>query len=106
MYSSLFPKISKTRQLLNELCVNVICVSETWPYEAHTDVIIRIKEFNVVRSDGKSSTKSRGSGVCIYIKSYIKYKTLSKNNHNENFEYYTYVSNYLYPLKNSDIMCK
>lgn len=83
---SLFPKIAKIRQLFKETCVNVICVSETWLNEAHTDSMIRIDGFNVVRSDRKSNTKKRGGGVCIYIKTEIKFKILNKTALNDNFE--------------------
>lgn len=76
---SIFPKISYIREIVRDTNINVICVSETWLNATHSDYMVNIPGFNLVRHDRTRTDKSRGGGVAIYIRSDLGYALLSSS---------------------------
>lgn len=78
---SIFPKIAYLRQVVKNTNLNVICISETWLNKTHTNQMVNIPGFNLVRHDRSRSDRARGGGVAIYIKLdlgfSIKYKSVT-----------------------------
>lgn len=54
--------------------IDVICLTETWLTNDVPDSLIEIDGYNIVRNDRKYS---RGGGLCVYYRSFLKCKTLS-----------------------------
>ena len=53
--------------LINDRCINILCISETWLLPSIESKFINIPNFNVFRQDG-----GRGGGVCMYVEDSFK----------------------------------
>lgn len=67
-----FNEIVQSNNIMNN---DVICFSETWLNSSHFSSQYSIPYYNFIRKDRKS--KSRGGGLCIYLKNSLKYEVLS-----------------------------
>ena len=66
---SLFPKLEEVIHLIESSCCECLCLSETWLTPVITDGMISIPNHLLFRSDrDKSSNKTKGGGVCMYVK--------------------------------------
>ena len=79
---SLGCKLNELSQLLHSDIYDVISVSETWFKECDVNsLILDGANYDVLRNDRRSGNKNGGTkvggGVCIFIRSSIKYKTVS-----------------------------
>lgn len=83
---SLFSKMSYFRQFFYQTDISIICVSETWFNDSHLDSMVNIDGYNIIRHDRNSTTKVRGGGVCMYIRSDIKFRTMSTSKPNSKLE--------------------
>lgn len=75
---SIFPRMAYFRKLINGTSLSEICVSESRLNKSHTNHMIQLEGYNIIRSDRTVKNKSIGGGVCIYIKSNFKFKIISK----------------------------
>ena len=51
----------------------VICITETWFNESHTDDSLKIEGYSLLRND----RNSHAGGVCAYIREDLSYKRMS-----------------------------
>lgn len=72
---SLQPKVHKLHDLLIDLRVDLVALSETWLSDLIDDDMICIDGYTVLRCD----RGSRGGGVCFYLKSNIKYSVITSS---------------------------
>lgn len=84
---SIFPKINYIREVMNKTNIHVICVSETWFNSSHTDSMVNIQGFNLVRHDRSRTDKKRGGGVAIYVKQDLSYSIKCKSGIGETLEF-------------------
>ena len=69
---------------------SLICLTETWLEDKDVDGTVNIDNFNLIRSDRRSTTKKQGGGVCIYVnEKWCKNVTLKDSYCDENVEYMT-----------------
>ena len=57
--------------LLDQLCIDIAAVSETWLHEGIENDILSIPNYNLVRQD---RSVGRGGGVCAFVSNSIPYK--------------------------------
>lgn len=68
--------------------LTVMCISESWLSEVHSDSMISMEGFNIVRNDrSRKDRRSTSGGVCIYLKNTLKYVVTHKSNNESNIEY-------------------
>lgn len=67
-------KFEEFKLCFHNSAIDIICLSETWLTDNIPDSLIEIEGYNMVRND---RIYSRGGGVCIYYKSFIKCRLLS-----------------------------
>lgn len=84
---SIYPKISEVRAIIRDTGMHVICVSETWLKNVHTDQMVNIEGFTVVRNDRHTPGVMRGGGVAIYIRAGIANRVLEKSPASSGLEY-------------------
>lgn len=70
---SIFPKLDNLRKIVLNTGLHVICVSETWLNDTHTDQMVSLPGYNLVRNDRSRADKARGGGVAIYIRGDLSY---------------------------------
>lgn len=75
---SLYRKTSFFSELLCNSNISVFCVTETWLNDSHSDAMLCIPGYRILRSDRDRGNK-RGGGVCIYLANHLKFKLLSKS---------------------------
>lgn len=85
--SSLFPKMSFINDMLSNINMHVICVSETWLNNTHSDTMVKIPNYTLVRHDRAQPDKKRGGGVAIYVRHDLGFNLLSKSAFGEQFEF-------------------
>ena len=71
---SLFSKLNQIGLLFGH--VDILCLTETWLYEAYSDVVLSISGMKLFRWDcskgiNNGVTKSRGGGLACYVKNAI-----------------------------------
>ena len=66
---SLFNKISELKIIAKKSNAAVICITESWLSDYHTDNSVRIEGYSLLRKD----RPSHGGGVCAYIRDGIGY---------------------------------
>lgn len=76
---SLLPKIADIEFLLNNIKIDILCISETWLTGAIGCEIVTIAGYNFVGRD----RSARGGGVGIYIRSNLQFTLL---NYSDNIE--------------------
>lgn len=81
---SIYPKIDYIRKIIHGSSISVICVSETWLGKHHTNAMVNIDGFNLVRND---RVNGRGGGVCIYISTNFNFKVHGIPNTGAKLEY-------------------
>lgn len=84
---SIFPKINSIREIFKMVKMSAIAVSETWLNSKHTDQMISLAGYSVVRHDRNRTDVMRGGGVCVYVNSNLTFKVLKKSTPNEKLEY-------------------
>ena len=65
----LLPKIEEIRQLVKQLKIGVICLTESWLDETISDEEIAINNYCIVRKD----RNRKGGGVCVYVRSEVAF---------------------------------
>ena len=67
---SLFPNVDLVRHSFDNY--DIICLCETWLTNGHTDSMIQIPDFDIVRLDRTNDNRpKRGGGLLFYIRSEI-----------------------------------
>lgn len=89
--SSLFPKVTHVRSLLHNTNIDIMGVSETWLNAEHTNLMVAVDNYTIVRNDrnrinGRNKSM-KGGGVLLYVKSHIKYKIIHKSGYGQITEY-------------------
>lgn len=84
---SIFPKITAIRRIVANLPLSIIAVSETWLTSKHTDQMVSISGYNLVRHDRHRKDVKRGGGVCIYASTDLKLKVLSSSDQDDYLEF-------------------
>lgn len=84
---SIFPKMPYIKKLISETNIHIICVSETWLNNTHTDAMVGLYGFNLVRHDRSRTDKGRGGGVAIYIRSDLSFTVKHTSAAGEMLEY-------------------
>lgn len=56
---------------------DIFSVSETWLKPEIPDSLVNLPDFTIIRCDRKSTTKLRGGGAALYIKSTLQFSILS-----------------------------
>jgi exonuclease III len=69
--------IGEIRHLFHGVGMHVICVSESWFKDWHTEGHVEITGYQVIRADRLDGR--RAGGVAVYIKSDINFKTLKRS---------------------------
>lgn len=67
-------KFNEFKECFYNSKIDIICLSETWLTADIPDSLIAIDGYNIVRND---RNYSRGGGVCVYYRSFLKSKLLS-----------------------------
>lgn len=65
------------KNLLNQKCIDIHAISETWLKENDSDNYINVIGYSVIRKDRYGK---RGGGVCLYIRKPLKYRVLYTSN--------------------------
>lgn len=84
---SIFPKINTIRKTVAMLPLNIIAVSETWLTSKHTDQMVSISGYNLIRHDRQRKDVKRGGGVCIYARIGLTLKVLSRSEPTDTLEF-------------------
>lgn len=84
---SIYPKIDYIREILSNTNIHVICVTETWLNASHTNQMVKIPNYNIIRNDRDSANKKRGGGVAIYIRNDMQFSIAGKSGQNHPLEY-------------------
>lgn len=72
---SLFPKLSAIRELIANTPINALCLSETWLNNVHSDQMLTVNGFNIIRHDrSRTDRRSSSGGVCIFLSKNLTYK--------------------------------
>jgi hypothetical protein len=69
--------IDEINSVFKDISMHFICVSETWFKKRHTNKMMGISGYRLIRADRIDGR--RGGGVGLYVKSGISYKVLSKS---------------------------
>lgn len=73
---SLYKKIGQLREIVFGTEIHIICISESWLKTTHSDRMVEIAGFKILRHDRFGS---RGGGVAIYVKNGIKCNVIRKS---------------------------
>lgn len=76
---SLFPKLKYVQNLIQNIPISVLCITETWLKPLHSHKMVLIDGYRVVRHDRKRSNKTRGGGICLYIKENFTFRIIAKS---------------------------
>src|SRR2546425_9674615 len=72
--------------LISEVKPDIVGIVETWLTEENFDSEIEIDDYNFIRKDRKSDTKSIGGGIIIYFKRDLSVIDLT-NDYNSNIDH-------------------
>lgn len=82
---SLIRHIDEFREVLRNVPLDIIAISETWFNDKkHNNMIVAISGYNLVRND---RTNKRGGGVAIYVRDNIKFRVIKKSKSDATVEY-------------------
>lgn len=84
---SIFPKIDNLRNIFKDTGLHVICISETWLNDTHTDQMVNLPGFNLVRHDRSRIDKARGGGVAIFIRGDLSYSVCFESTKGDPLEF-------------------
>ena len=70
---SLYPKVEEIRKFVKTYNFDIFIANETWLDESFSDRDVEIPNYDVIRRD----RNRQGGGVCIYVKSDMKYNVLN-----------------------------
>ena len=79
-------KMDELKILISEVKPDIVGIVETWLTEENFDSEIEIDDYNFIRKDRKSDTKSIGGGIIIYFKWDISLIDLT-NGYNSNIDH-------------------
>ena len=65
---SLLPKLDQIERLILNVNLDILCFAETLIYDYIPDISVKLNSYKLYRND----RKTRGGGVCIYVRNYIK----------------------------------
>jgi hypothetical protein len=65
------------RSLFSDVHMDVICVSESWFKSHHSNKLVSLPGYRLLRAD--RSDGRRGGGAAIYVRSELKYKVLARS---------------------------
>lgn len=83
---SLYPKIQYIRQVLSDCPLSLVCITETWFTPTHTNAMVKIPGYKLIRHDRNKSGK-RGGGIGVYIRESLTVKIICKSKPSEHIEY-------------------
>lgn len=76
---SIYGKIKYVREVFNNTKTDFLCVSETWLSKVHSNKMLEIQGYRIIRHDRVKDKKKRGGGICIFLKNHLSSKVLVKS---------------------------
>lgn len=77
---SLYPKMFNLREIMQDSPIKVLCLSETWLNNVHTNKMVHIDGYKIIRHDrSRSDRRGTSGGVCMYISDELSFKIVDKS---------------------------